>query len=377
MNAASASLRFDRAIRRSWERCRFAHGLQQSHSRGTSFVALGELEQRRRAMAVVYEAARIELGSLTPVLQSPDLIGMTFTDRDAVILSSVTSSSFAQSAHRLGLRPGAVWTEAEQGTNGMGTCLVEGAAVLVEQQQHFLRQNAVLSCCAIPILDGTGGIAGSLNASGLGKLSGAWTIALLELVARDIEHRALIESYRHTHLLLQLHVQRELVSTNAAGILVIDRAGTVVASNRAAVAQCGADRYTAICGQLIADLLGIDCSLLTRGCRCSAESPRLLRNGLYGALVQSPMASETPPECDQPVDELNPLHEAERDALKNVLERHGDNVSRTAAYLGISRRTLHRKILRYGLQRERPSSSPEAAPHAVSLAEVLIRDRAG
>ncbi len=304
---------------------------------------------------------------MTPVLDSPDLIGVTFTDPDAVILSSVTSRGFAHSAHRLGLRPGAVWTEAEQGTNGMGTCLVEGVAVLVEQQQHFLRQNAVLSCCAIPILDGTGGIAGSLNASGLGQLSGASTIALLELVARNIEHRALLESYRHTHLLLQLHVQRELVLTNAAGILVIDRAGTVVACNRAALARFGADRHATICGQPIADLLSVECSLLTRGCHCSPESPRLLRNGLYGALVQSPMASEARPGCDEPVDELNPLDEAERDTLKSVLERHGDNVSRTAVYLGISRRTLHRKIVRYGLQRERPSSSPEAAQHAVNV----------
>jgi transcriptional regulator of acetoin/glycerol metabolism len=262
-----------------------------------------------------------------------------------------------------GLRPGAVWTEAEQGTNGMGTCLVEGAAVLVERQQHFLRQNAVLSCCAMPILDGTGAIAGSLNASGLGQLSGGATIALLELVARNIEHRALLETYRHTHLLLQLHVQRELVFTNAAGILVIDGAGTVVASNRAALTRFGIDRHADICGQRLADLLSVDCSLLTTDRRGSAESPRLLRNGLYGAWIQSPLAWEAPRECQERVDEMNLLREAERDTLKHVLDRHGDNVSRAAADLGISRRTLHRKILRYGLQRERSSTAPR--PHSV------------
>ncbi len=46
---------------------------------------------------------------------------------------------------------------------------------------------------------------------------------------------------------------------------------------------------------------------------------------------------------------LDPLHQAERGAIMDVLQRHQGNRSRAAAELGIHRTTLIRKIKRYGI----------------------------
>ena len=43
------------------------------------------------------------------------------------------------------------------------------------------------------------------------------------------------------------------------------------------------------------------------------------------------------------------LEDVERERLRNVLETHGNNMTKCASILGISRRTLYNKIKKYGL----------------------------
>ena len=44
------------------------------------------------------------------------------------------------------------------------------------------------------------------------------------------------------------------------------------------------------------------------------------------------------------------LDEVEKQLIINALKNHGDNRTKAAAQLGISRRTLHRKLNEYGLR---------------------------
>src|SRR5262249_40042033 len=46
---------------------------------------------------------------------------------------------------------GAVWTEALEGTNGIGTTLAEEAAVTIHKANHFRARDIDLSCSAAPI----------------------------------------------------------------------------------------------------------------------------------------------------------------------------------------------------------------------------------
>src|SRR5690606_79445 len=50
-----------------------------------------------------------------------------------------------------GLWTGTAWSEAEAGTNGIGTCLAEGRAVTIHREQHFLARNIGLSCSSAPV----------------------------------------------------------------------------------------------------------------------------------------------------------------------------------------------------------------------------------
>jgi len=43
-----------------------------------------------------------------------------------------------------GLWTGAVWSEEHEGTNGIGTCLVEKRPLTIDRDQHFFSRNALL-----------------------------------------------------------------------------------------------------------------------------------------------------------------------------------------------------------------------------------------
>jgi transcriptional regulator of acetoin/glycerol metabolism len=64
-----------------------------------------------------------------------------------------------------GLWTGAVWSEKSEGTNGIGTCLVEQRALTIDRDQHFFARNALLSCTTAPIFDEHGELAAAIDVS--------------------------------------------------------------------------------------------------------------------------------------------------------------------------------------------------------------------
>lgn len=294
------------------------------------------------------------MSGLSRLLNAP--VGVMLTDHEGVILSYVGDSRFAEVARSSGLREGAVWSEAEQGTNGMGTCLVMRQPVLIQQEEHFLMQNAALTCCGAPILDGRGRLVGALNISGRLQLSAAPTLALVKLAVQNIENRALLEGYRQ-HRLLRFHPHREFIATAGEGILAIDDQGRVAAANRGALDWLNAKRHADLYGQPIETLVGLNMNrleLLSSRPEYAHPLPRRDFGVLCYGVLQTPLAelrrmtSVRVPETRR-VD--NALVRAEYNTLRELLQSCDWNVSFAAAQLGISRRTLHRKLKAHGLRR--------------------------
>jgi transcriptional regulator of acetoin/glycerol metabolism len=87
------------------------------------------------------------------------------TNRDGVPVDRRGAVSDDETFHRWGLWPGAVWSEATEGTNGIGTCLAEGRALTIHRDQHFHTKNTGLSCTVAPIYDHQGRLAAALDVS--------------------------------------------------------------------------------------------------------------------------------------------------------------------------------------------------------------------
>lgn len=355
VRGGSLAQRFDSRIRDSWQRCLNNASARPDQVRRPLLVTAGELRVRRKRAAPVYSIAQVEMSGLNRLLNAP--VGVMLTDDEGVILSYVGDARFAEVAYSGGLREGAVWSEAEQGTNGMGTCLALREPILIQQEEHFLFQNAALTCCGAPILDGSGGLVGALNISGRLQLSAAPTLALVKLAVQNIENRSLLEQHRR-HTLLRFHPHREFIATAGEGILAINDNGVVVAANRGALDWLNVRSHAELCGKNVESLVGLDMQRLETLARHPEHARPLPQrdSGLlcYGILqtpaTTRPMLS-APGSNQAAVPSINPLARAERETLRQLLESCRWNVSYAATQLNISRRTLHRKLKTHGLQR--------------------------
>ena len=70
-------------------------------------------------------------------------------------------------ADRLGFVRGSAWTEANVGTNAIGTALVLGEAVHIQGPEHYVESHTLWGCAAAPLLDPwTGATLGVVDVSG-------------------------------------------------------------------------------------------------------------------------------------------------------------------------------------------------------------------
>ena len=239
----------DHLVRHSWARCIQNYSLDPQRPKKATVVDRAELQARREQHGTLLSIARIELLGLRQRLQHTDF-GIMLTDQDGVILHYVGEPGFATTARRSGLREGAVWSERELGTNGMGTCIVEQRSVVIHQHEHFLAQNTELTCSAAPIFDQHGRVAAALDISGSFNKAQTHTLALVEIAAQNIENRTLLESCKR-HYLLRFHRHPEFISTPGEGIVAFDDSGVIVGANRCALELLGVPNHSAVCGQPI------------------------------------------------------------------------------------------------------------------------------
>jgi sigma-54 dependent transcriptional regulator, acetoin dehydrogenase operon transcriptional activator AcoR len=330
----------DRRIRESWRRCLSGYHLTPGSRKTPTMVSAADLRQRRERSDPFYSIARIEMASLAQLLNAP--VGVMLTDDAGVILGYAGAPQFAEVARRSGLREGALWSEAAQGTNGMGTCLATREAVLIEASEHFLYQNAALTCCGAPILNARGELIGAINISGRLRLSPVPTLALIRMAVQNIENRALLVQHQRHHI-LRFHPHREFISTAGEGLLAIDSDGKIVGANLSALAWLGLPAHAELCSQTVRQVFGVDIAVLEglgRGAAAALPLPRTTRGSLCFGIIQPPL---TPARTS--------LRAAERDALREIMDRCRWNVTLAAAQLDMSRRTLHRKLKIHGLQR--------------------------
>ena len=111
------------AVRHSWNRCLSTYSLDPLQVKKPVIVERADLEARQERIGSVLPIARIEMLGLSKQMHHSQY-GIMLTDHDGVILSYVGDPAFSSVARRSGFREGAVWSEQELGTNGMGTCLM-------------------------------------------------------------------------------------------------------------------------------------------------------------------------------------------------------------------------------------------------------------
>jgi transcriptional regulator of acetoin/glycerol metabolism len=204
-----------------------------------------------------------------------------------------------------GLWTGALWSEEHEGTNGIGTCVVEQRPLTIDRDQHFFTRNTLLSCTAVPIYDHEAAFAGVLDVSSCRADRTDVFSNLIALAAGEAAKRIEADLFRRAFAHARI-VLTQAADGQCGGLVAVDADDLVIGATRTARAGLGLAPGRALRPVPAADLLGGDTA----------------RDHLAGG---------------------------QRAVLQRALLRAGGNVSAAAKALGVSRATLHRKLKRFSL----------------------------
>jgi transcriptional regulator of acetoin/glycerol metabolism len=207
-----------------------------------------------------------------------------------------------------GLWEGAVWSEESEGTNGIGTCIVEQRTLTIHRDQHFYARNMLLSCTTAPIFDHEGKLLAVLDVSSCRADLVEGFLHLISLAASDAARRIEAEHFRASFPQARIMLV-PAPDRHAAALVAVDGDDLVVGANRPA-----------------RQLLGITQASLDKGM-------------LAGMLIKGKTGS------------ASAFAEAERGVLHRALVEADGKLSAAAKALGISRTTLYRKRKKMSLER--------------------------
>lgn len=251
----SSNSAVNRQIVQSWRRCLQDFALDPERKPEAVVVDRSELKDRQERFCDLVDIARHEMTNLYQQVAGSGY-AILLTDHDGVVLNYVGDPMFTSTAARTSLQTGAVWTEQAQGTNGMGTCLVEKRPLVIHQDEHFYAKNTKLTCSAAPIFDPRGNMVAVLDASSDSSRAQQHTMVLVNMSAQLIENRLFLCCMRDSYM-LRFHSRPEFISTLGEGAIAFDGDGRIQAMNRSAQFQLDSGDAKDLIGRPVEELFSI------------------------------------------------------------------------------------------------------------------------
>jgi transcriptional regulator of acetoin/glycerol metabolism len=299
-------------IAASWRRSITVHGLNPSQSEAKDRIDEAALRQRRLGLEQLLRVAAPKLDQLFGLVGQSGC-AVLLCDLEGVVLDQRCCDADRDVFRSWGLSEGMNWSEAAEGTNGIGTCLAESRSVIIHREDHFLARNTGMSCIDAPIYGPDARLCGALDVSSARsdqtEAFNRLIAAMVAQTARQIEADSFCAAYPGMRIL-----QADADDTDAATLLAIDADDIVVGATRGARKAFGMAATGPIIPIPASDIFG-------RG------------DGLRG------------------------FEKAERAAVIRALTRVGGNVSKAARSLGVGRATLYRRIKRLGIGETGPKVS--------------------
>lgn len=295
------------ALVASWRRSATLHHLDPTEHRLPRRLTDVEFREAREGIAPLIHAAKNTLDRLYLAVGGVGCC-VLLANADGIPLERRGSRGDDDTFQDWGLWTGNVWSEDAEGTNGIGTCLVEKRLVTIHRDQHFFSRNALMSCTTAPIFDHQGDLAAVLDVSSCRADLTESFLTLIQIAVNDAAKRIEAEGFRQAFPNARF-VLAPTEDCSPAALLAVDKDDLVIGVSNAARIALGLPR-----GETI--------------------NPRPATDYFGG------------PRNAQPS-----LEDAERSALQRALAASRGNISSAARALGISRATLHRKVAKHALHK--------------------------
>ncbi|MDP3458661.1 MAG: helix-turn-helix domain-containing protein [Hyphomonas sp.] len=293
------------AIAASWTRSLKTHGLAPDAAPRDVRVGEGSLIRRREALGRMLSVSDPVMDGLHASL---GLAGCSIflCDTGGIVLDQRTADADQDLFRSAGLWKGADWSEAVQGTNGIGTCIADARVITVYRDQHFRDSNTVMTCMGAPVFDELGELAAVLDVS---SCRSDLTQPFAALIAQAVADAARQIEADHFQSFFsgQRIVRGKGDGQRGAVLFAVDTDDLVIGATRAArqVYNLAPEAFT---------------------------TPRPAGD-IFGDSEQRGVGLES----------------AERRELKRAIARADGNMAAAARALGISRATLYRRMDRLGV----------------------------
>ncbi|CAN0654015.1 sigma-54-dependent Fis family transcriptional regulator [Nitratireductor aquimarinus] len=293
------------ALVASWQRSCRLHRLDPAERRNPERISDAELAAARARLEPLLRSAQTPLDQLFLAVGSSGCC-VVLADRQGILMERRGTPGDDETFRQWGLWTGTVWSEQSEGTNGIGTCLVERRTLTIHRDQHFHSRNTLLSCTTAPVYDHEGHLAGALDVSSCRADLTDGFVSLIATAASDAARRIEAEAFRLAYPQARIML---LPAADPSALIAVDSDDLVIGATRTARALLDLPPGPLANPLPACDVLG---------------GPQTASPGLAGA---------------------------ERSALQRALVSAGGNVSEAARQLGISRATMHRKMARLGVGR--------------------------
>ena len=286
----------------SWQRSAKKHGLDPLDSKAPRILAPSEVKHLREPLDKLIFTAEEEMDELYKVVREAGYT-VLLCDSSGVAVAHRGEDARASQFEYWGTWLGGVWSEEVEGTNGIGTCIVEERPVTVHRSQHFRSRHMDLSCSGAPVFGVDGRLVAVLDVSSidpdLSERAHALTGALTIRSARALEERFFREQFRREWILAVAPPER-----GASGMLLaIDGNQRIIGANRVARTSLMLDDRGLQAGTSLWSIFERDVDLFRRQDRGDI-SARLVISGSNDsrpALVTPPeptSASSNPTNCN-------------------------------------------------------------------------------
>ena len=172
------------SVAASWCRSALHYGLDPDGAHRADRLELARLAHLREANGELLAAATPALDSLFGSVGQAGCC-VIISDLDGVVLEARSNDADTRLFDTIGLTAGASWSESNEGTNGIGTCLAEARAVTIMRQEHFASRNVGVSCMDAPIFDPDGNLVAALDVSSARDDHGPAMVSLIGALVQD------------------------------------------------------------------------------------------------------------------------------------------------------------------------------------------------
>src|SRR4029077_13643557 len=150
----------------SWQRSANNYGVDPADNTAPRILTPGELKDYREPLDELIFSAREEIDQLYRVVREAGYT-VLFCDSSGVAVEHRGDDAQASRFEYWGTWLGGVWSEDVEGTNGIGTCIVEERPVTVHRSQHFRSRHMNLSCSGAPVFGVDGRLMAVLDVSAI------------------------------------------------------------------------------------------------------------------------------------------------------------------------------------------------------------------